>query len=75
MPWLGKNFVGIDNFITLLADDVALSSINTALIFTFSSLFIELFLGLSVGHLLIVESRLMNTLRSFIKTQIIVKFL
>ena len=66
MPWLGKNFVGIDNFITLLADDVALSSINTALIFTFSSLFIELFLGLSVGHLLIDENRLMNTLRSFI---------
>lgn len=66
MPWLGKNFVGIDNFITLLADDVALSSINTALIFTFSSLIIELFLGLSVGHLLIDENRLMNTLRSFI---------
>ena len=66
MPWLGINWIGLDNYRQFLSDGASLHSILTALIFTATTLIVELGLGLGVGHLMARESRLMSTLRGFI---------
>ncbi len=72
MPWLGKNFVGIDNFRRLLSDHNSLQSVLTAIIFTLSTLTVELGLGLGVGHLLVRETRVMSALRGFILLPLVI---
>ena len=72
MPWLGQLFVGLGNFKNILGDADSLRSILTALLFTLATLAAELGLGLTVGHLLIRETRLMSTLRGFILLPLVV---
>ena len=72
MPWLGKNFVGLDNFRKLLSDPAALQSVLTAIVFTLSTLAVELALGLGVGHLLVGETRVISTLRGFILLPLVI---
>ncbi len=72
MPWLGKLYVGLGNFKKLLTDHDSLYSILTAIVFTASTLIVELALGLGVGHLLARESRLMSILRGFILLPLVI---
>ena len=72
MPWLGKNYVGIDNFRKLLSDNDSMHSMLTALIFTAATLAVELGLGLGVGHLLVRESKVMSALRGFILLPLVI---
>ena len=72
MPWLGELFVGLGNFRNILGDADSLHSIVTALGFTLGTLAVELGLGISVGHLLIRETRLMSTLRGFILLPLVI---
>jgi multiple sugar transport system permease protein len=72
MPWIGKAFVGLDNFRKLLADHDSLQSILTAIIFTSATLLAELGLGLGVGHLVARESRTMSALRGLILLPLVI---
>ena len=49
LPGLGQNFIGIQNYIDLFHDKVALLSIFNTLIFVFVSTFFEIILGLLIA--------------------------
>ena len=49
LPGLGQNFIGIQNYVDLLHDKVALLSIFNTLIFVFVSTFFEIILGLLIA--------------------------
>ena len=49
LPGLGQNFIGIQNYVDLLHDKVAILSIFNTLIFVFVSTFFEIILGLLIA--------------------------
>lgn len=55
IPSLGQNFVGLENYKTLLHDETALHSLINTFIFVFASTFFELLLGLIIA--LVINKR------------------
>ena len=73
MPWLGELFVGLGNFRNILGDADSLHSIVTALLLHPRHPGRRSWgWDISVGHLLIRETRLMSTLRGFILLPLVI---
>ncbi len=49
LPWLGQQFVGLENFADLLSDPVAMRSLFTTLVFVAVTIPLELILGLGMA--------------------------
>ena len=65
-PHLGEIFVGLGNFIEFFGDVYSLKTLLTSLIFTVSTVCLEVFLGIGAALLLQKESRFMSFVRSII---------
>jgi multiple sugar transport system permease protein len=65
-PQLGQTFVWFDNYARFFADEYTLKTLLTSLIFTFSTIVLEVLLGIGAALLLQKESRFMSFIRSVI---------
>jgi len=66
LPWLGQKFVGLENYVDLLTDPVALNSLMTTMIFVAVTAVSEVMLGLGMALILNESFRGRGLLRAIV---------